>query len=699
MKYRKASQPFKPKGKLLLELGNQLIKDEGIALFELVKNSYDADATEVRVELSKIDSIEKGSVVITDNGSGMDWDTITGVWLEPGTDYREKQVRLGIRSPKFNRLPLGQKGIGRFGAHKLGKRINLVTRSKNENEISVEIDWRIFESDKYLQDIPIDVAERSPQLFTGKKTGTQLSIAGLWYPWTRGSLRNIYRALNSINSPFKSPDSFEVVFDLKDLDKKIWLEGLLSWKEVLDLSLFRAKCHIANDELTYKYEFKPWSTIKKVDGRRISIGRGNQGPIKMIDDKSKIPIDLGKHKIGAIDFDLYMYDLDSNILALGVSDKKGLKEFLQFNGGVRVFRDGVRVYDYGEPGNDWLNLGIRRVNVPTQRLSNNIIIGSVHLNRAESMDLIEKTNREGFIETEAIGTFRNAILFALTQAEAERSKDKERLRNAYSKETFREPVIDDIYEIRRKIERNAKLKEEIGIYLDRIEIDFKDMKDRLLTSAGAGLSLSIVLHEIEKIIAELKHAVKAEKSTPHIKDLTKHLADLVEGYAILVRKSGVEQLKAIDLVQQAIFNVKYRLDVHGIKIICNPDRGQDFVIKKGSKRLLLGAIMNIIDNSIWWIENRSPKNKVIFMGVSNELPEGPSIVVGDNGSGFIDDLEYVTQPFFTRKPDGMGLGLHIANEIMKVHKGKLRILQKGDVSLPPQIDGAIIAMIFEGKSK
>jgi nitrogen fixation/metabolism regulation signal transduction histidine kinase len=76
------------------------------------------------------------------------------------------------------------------------------------------------------------------------------------------------------------------------------------------------------------------------------------------------------------------------------------------------------------------------------------------------------------------------------------------------------------------------------------------------------------------------------------------------------------------------------------------------------------------------------------------LKDGPAIIVGDNGSGLMDELEYMVQPFFTRKPDGMGLGLHIVDEVMKIHRGKLQILQAGDIRLPKEIDGAVLALVF-----
>ncbi len=693
---RKISAPFKPRARLLLELGNELIKEEGIALFELVKNAYDADATIVTVTLKDIDKTDKGEIVVSDDGCGMEWETIKEVWLEPGTDYRKEQLEKGRKTPRFHRTPMGQKGIGRFGAHKLGKKILLITRSEKQQEIVVEIDWSSFEEKKYLEDVPVVVRERAPEMFTGRNTGTYIKITGLWNPWTRGMVRNIYRATNSICSPFNSPDSFRTVFSLEDKDKDDWIEGLMGWKEAIESKLFKAVCRIENDELSYVYEFVPWKTMTRVTGRKVRMP-GQEGKKIKLTDENKEQINLGKYKIGKIQIDLYIYDLDTNLLALGINDKKGLKEFLKFNGGLRVYRDGVRVYDYGEPGNDWLDLGVRRVNVPTQRISNNIMIGAVSLSRDESTDLVEKTNREGFVESKAVQEFRNAILCALTHIEAERNKDKKRLRIAYAKTSYKEPVVDAIADLRGKIEKHG-LTKELGGYLDRIENDYVDVREKLLTSAGAGLSLSIVIHEMEKIIKELMLTIEKKKVPDKVKTLTKRLAELVEGYAALVRKGGTAKLKASDLIRQALFNVNYRLDVHKVRVIDGCTIQNDFVVKC-SKRLILGAIMNIIDNSLYWLANKNPTQKILYITPSRELSDGPAIVIADNGSGIIDSLEDITQPFFTRKPDGMGLGLHITDEIMKTHKGFLKIIEKGEVKLPKEIDGAVLALVFPGEKK
>jgi hypothetical protein len=123
--------PFKPRARLLLLLGDQLIKDPGVAVFELVKNAFDADSPSATVTMSHVENQTRGQIIVEDCGVGMDANTVTGVWLEPGTDYRVRQKDKGELTHKFRRVPIGEKGVGRFAAHKLGKRIRLVTRKAN----------------------------------------------------------------------------------------------------------------------------------------------------------------------------------------------------------------------------------------------------------------------------------------------------------------------------------------------------------------------------------------------------------------------------------------------------------------------------------------------------------------------------------------------------------------------------------------
>ncbi|MCD4664514.1 MAG: ATP-binding protein, partial [Bacteroidales bacterium] len=394
---------FKPRARILLQLGEQLIKNESIALLEIVKNSYDADAQNVKVTFQNIDDQKKGKIIIQDDGTGMDADIIRNVWMEPGSDYKAKLFKEKIRSPKFNRLPLGEKGIGRFGVHKLGSKIELISKQHNNNEVYFHIDWTKFERANYLDDVGIELFERQAKVFQNQKTGTKIIIKKLKTTWTRGMLRDVYRALNSLNSPFESLDSFKISFKT---DKQEWLKGLLSFDDIKDYALFKAEAQInANVISKLKYDFSPWKTMTKLNTRKII--KENIKLIKYDKGIRKwVPFNYYNSRVGNIKLKLLIFDRGSKILSYGVQDKKGLTDYLDINGGIRVYRDGVRVYDYGEPENDWLELDIRRVNIPTVRISNNIVVGAVYLQREQSEHLIEKTNREGFIENQSYEYFK-----------------------------------------------------------------------------------------------------------------------------------------------------------------------------------------------------------------------------------------------------------------------------------------------------
>ena len=93
MPIRKAG--FKPRARLLLLLGDQLIRDPGVAVFELVKNAFDADSPNATVTMSRVDDPARGQILVEDSGVGMDAETVSAVWLEPGTDNRIKQKEKG----------------------------------------------------------------------------------------------------------------------------------------------------------------------------------------------------------------------------------------------------------------------------------------------------------------------------------------------------------------------------------------------------------------------------------------------------------------------------------------------------------------------------------------------------------------------------------------------------------------------------
>ncbi len=689
--------PFRPRARMLVQLGDQLIKNESIALVELVKNAYDADASYVSISMENIHDQEKGCILIQDDGWGMDKETVMGVWLEPGSDFKSNIIEKKERSPK-GRLPIGEKGIGRFGVHKLGNEIEMITKKENGKEYYVHINWELFTKAKYLNEIPIPVIERTTPIdFKENESGTIIKIKRLKKQWTRGEVRTIKRTINALSSPFESNDSFKTI--LKVPGHEDWIAGMIDWTEVKKYALYYFKSTIAGDSMTsLTYEFMPWDSMTKLapiilDWNINMTLETNADPrLKLIDsfkkltnkDKEEFSLSEDRVEIGTIAFEGYVFDRDPYILKLGIADKQGFKDYLDSNGGVRVYRDNLRVYDYGEIGTDWLNLDIRRVNQPGKRFSNNILLAAISLDRDTSKSLIEKTNREGFIEGKAFELFQNAILHVIDKIETLRFEDKRKIREFYGPTSKSEPVLQLVDDLKKYVDdkiQDEPVRKHINQYLVKIEADYKIVCDNLLKAAGAGLNMSVVVHEVEKIAYEVTTVLKAENASERAIKLVEHLSSLIDGYAEIIRRSPQEKDNIKQIIEKSLFNTEYRLKAHKVTIEKSYQYFTGNNIVKISRSLAIGAMMNVIDNSIYWLEKKGADLKKIFIGIS-ENDKYINVIFADNGPGFLLPTDSITEPFVSAKPDGIGLGLHIASEVMNAQKGYISFPDFDDVEIP-----------------
>ncbi|RKS01314.1 sensor histidine kinase [Flavobacterium sp. 102] len=701
---------FKPRARLLIQLGDQLIKNESIALVELVKNSYDADANIVNIYMENVEDPEEGVIIIEDDGFGMSPEIVENVWLEPGADFKSEQIKNNKTSPKYHRLPIGEKGIGRFGVHKLGNIIELTTKADDFNEVYVRINWEDFNKYKYLNEVPINIIERSvPQLFKNGKTGTNIIISNLRKKWERGIAREVKRSITALASPFENNDSFLPTFDI--LDKPGWFEGLLNWEDVKDYSLFRFKVTMNSNSITdFEYAFTPWSTMTKLFPRNIDIKDELVETFKILkcknDNGKEEAFSLSNFEIGKVIFEGYVFDQDPFLLKMGVSDKVGFKKYLKSNGGIKVFRDGLRVYDYGEPENDWLNLDYRRFQQPTKAISNNLILGAVYLDRKDSSDLTEKTNREGFVENDAYKAFRNSILHALDIVETLRLTDKKRLKEIYGPTPKSAPLASTLSEAKNYVEEkinDSEVKTQIIKYLNKIEVDYKRVSENLLKAAGAGLSMSVVVHEVEKILYEVEKVLKNEKASDRVLKLVTHLSSLIDGYAEIIRKSSQTTENISQVIDQALFNTEYRLMSHKVEITKQYKFFKGNNKLKIARNLLIGTIMNIIDNAIYWLDQKSFVStekkelftKKLFIDITED-ENSTYLIIADNGTGFLIPTDDITEPFVTAKPGGMGLGLHITSEIMEAQNGRVIFPNEGDFEIPEEFkNGATVVLSFK----
>jgi len=707
---------FKPRARLLLQLGDQLIRNETIALSELVKNSYDADASFCNVEMLNVNNKNQGKIIIEDDGWGMNLEVIKTAWLEPGSDSKETIVREQLYSAK-GRLPIGEKGIGRFGVHKLGRKIELITKKEGFPEVVVKINWDKFREHKYLIDAPVQVYEREPKIFIGNKTGTRIIISNLTVDWTRGKLRDAFRAINAISVPTKYffDDYNEKKNEENDINsfKAIpstnlteWIEDIPKWQDILQYALFFFDIEIINNQITrFNYKFKPWENMSEISGREVnentlpingllSIEVGDNRKFELLN----IPDDLN---IGKIEFQGCIFVRDKSLLKIALNKPSFLTDYLNENGGIRIYRNGLRIYDYGEKGNDWLSLDYRRFNNPGVKISNNLILASIKLDRTSSSSLIEKTNREGFVENDAYEIFKHQISYALRLVEICRESDKKRLDPIYKPKIETESVLKSINNLRDFIEEKIKdedTNKHLNLYVNRVEDNYKFMYDKLIKTSSAGMGWSVYIHEIEKIIKEIEKVIKKGHEEERAIKLVNHLAKLIDNYSQILRKSerSLESLKKI--IEQSLFNVEFRFKAHNIIII---DAFKDCNLNdkvKISRNLIVSTLMNIYDNSIYWLDRAGRESKKIRISISDEKEGFISIVISDNGTGFLLSPEQMIEPLTSAK-GGMGMGLHLANEIMEAHEGsKLSFNEFGEFIIPDEFnEGATIALCFKNK--
>lgn len=686
---------------LITLLGEQLIHDKKIAVSELVKNAYDADASKVEIKITD------SQIIITDDGCGMDIDTIQNVWLKPGVSSKNNNIQTGKLTPKYGRMPIGEKGVGRLGSHKLGSLIALYTRAKKQKEIYLCIDWNELEQSASLSDMPpIDVLENKTNVIQGE-IGTKIIIKKLKEDWTDKDIEILSNDLTNLIAPFSSQENFNII--LKK-DEELFYNDLKEQAEKIKKNaLFDFDITIKNGFISkFVYQFKPWLGLEKVGGRKVT-NKDNLSLLKAIIGKNNKVISFEKKlkkyktlKVGNINFSGLVYDFDNILFGIQrqmlASEKKPTKDYLKNNGGIRVYRDNFRIFNYGEPGNDFFALDAKRVQRTSGHISSNQILGSIKLKRANSVGLKEKTNREGFINNDDFSALQDMLSEAFKIIDQLRALDKDKiirvyLENAEDRASV-ESKINDIKDTINESDLEQKEKDKINKNLDRFSKDFAQTKEIFMNAANAGLSLSIVIHELDKIINNLDERIK-EQDWNEVPSIAKYLQTTVNAYKDTIKiekKTSIVNINGI--IEKATFNVGARFKFHQINIVQDLFDDLNVTVKRN---LIIGVINNLFDNAIYWLEYQDIQDKKILIKTYKKDKQ-IHLLIADNGKGFTIDFESATRPFITGRSDetSMGIGLHLANTIMEAHQGFLVQGNFNEEELAKEFkEGAIVKLIFK----
>jgi signal transduction histidine kinase len=724
---------FKPKAHILTLLGEELIKSPVMAIYELVKNSYDADAKKVEVYFRDVDDTSNAAIIIEDDGIGMTSEIVEDVWLEPGSDFRKPINKDGVReivkSPIYERIPMGEKGVGRFAVHKLSTRILLISRplilsynsdktqiinkSLADYEIELYINWSDFSQSKHLSDIPIKwKLRKDPDRFRFKETsGTYIHLSGLKETWTKGMARDLKGQTLAMLSPKVDENKFKINLNFNNQ----WLVDFPKIDTIIEEAPFKLVALVdENYNLTFEYNFS-LKNNSEIGYRKINnstYDRNIKGDIKPyirkeleIKEYSKNSIEeilenydeTKKLPFGNLLFELSTFDLDSNSLRDYSFDPATTKKILRENSGIRVYKGDLRVFDYGEKGNDWLGIDLKRVQ-DTSWFSNNLVLGFVSLDPENSGKLIEKTNREGFVENQAFVIFKYILDFILTQFKVERTKDRERWLNFNRKESIN--LFDQKISNFKTILENTDLdseekKQKLLEEAENLEKKYEEDKKILLIPAGVGMTASIALHEIEKLVPRMEETVKTnpiDKKT--IRDQVEELKQYTDGIISVLRKGGDKPLDIKEALNKVYKNYKTKFLDRQIDFHTDIDANANII--NCDKRFFITMLMNLIDNSIYWLDTVYKSPKSIYVKSYKENDNFVVLVV-DNGPGFKDDITELIRPFFSRKSDGIGIGLYLIDTIMLKY-GKFDILTDNselkNYNIPDYFDGAAIKLIF-----
>jgi len=377
-------------------IGRDLISDRFIAIFELVKNSYDAGAHTVEISFLHADS-DSPQIIISDDGSGMSYDDIIGKWLFVAYSAKKKKGEQDFRN-SIKRNLAGAKGVGRFSCDRLGARLTLTTKTTHDKVANViEIDWNKFEVDDSQEFIHIPVGHYTiDSLPAHAPKGTVLTISELRETWDRAAILKLKRSLMKLINPDvdNKDDPFSIIFNVPEMldeDKKI--ASAPTKREGWERDIINGI--VVNDVFeTMNLKTTNIKVVLSEDGKVITTELYDRGEFifKFSEKNTQYPL---------------LYNISISLFYLNRSAKAN---FTRRMGGVQpvnygsvfIYKNGFRINPYGEPGEDFFNIDKRKAQGYNRNLGTREIMGRISI-QGENEGFIETTSRaHGFINTPSV---------------------------------------------------------------------------------------------------------------------------------------------------------------------------------------------------------------------------------------------------------------------------------------------------------
>lgn len=678
-------------------IGRELITDRITALFELVKNCYDANATRVDVVFENVSydnavvddttkevRVNPGSkVVIEDNGYGMSFEDIRDKWMVIGTVSK----RTSPFSPRpFGRRCVGEKGIGRFAVDKLGDKVNIVTKKEEDDRwLNVEIDWN-----SYFNEVSPDEREHI-RLFTDIEnkydyldrnegsgvSGTKLIVSSVREFWSKDDISRFYKEANKIVSPYTLLNPpFKIYITAREYG---WVEKPVE-PDKIDFATEEAEITYRDGIQETLYFDKDKGCIAKKDG-----------PLRIF---------------GGISLKIFYFDENAR--------RNYYRKYKDVNNridGIKIYRDGIIATPFAEAEanpdrkRDILGIDKRLWQDIFNRISTREIIGILDITKDGNPKIIDATNRQDFIDNREYRELKEFILEQLRAFEELKIYKRELKRASVSDElkTAKENVDTFAHSVNRVIETNPDLKKDLQPLVEQATKAGTSVKKAIEEQKKAekeyirkeNMYLSIM--SLQEYAIHIAHAVRTslgkiqrkaeffDKYYPdpeeeeyfklYAKEIYQEMLVLnqVIDFMLSYSKSGLnfEDLNLNELVSGLFKSYETSLKAENIRSVVEiPDN----LRINTNRQFFMDILQNMISNSVKALKGVPDKT----IKCSGYISENDLILsMSDNGIGIpLEKREWVFGVFNTTTAEsgGAGIGLYVVKTRVESLKGKVEVV-------------------------
>lgn len=402
---------------------------------------------------------------------------------------------------------------------------------------------------------------------------------------------------------------------------------------------------------------------------------------------------------GSFSFSFYVFDFSADATGkreLNKVDKELIKQHR-----IYLYRDGIRVYPYGDPDDDWLLIDVRRGTVKASEfLSNDQVVGHVDISQEGNPQLRDKTSREGLVDTgRPVEDFRSLLQIFLAWVRAKPFANyKERGKTSNDVEVFRTGKVKELLDEAATAAAGEGVPKAIKEKLSEVSREYKAERRYLVQRAentehlaGVGLSVEAASHDLmiamgraittlDKLSAKAQGDVAIDKEAlaaelMSVRGLLSFIESQLKDMQLLFRstKQRRKSIRVLDLVEKVSKMFRSLLERHSIEV--EVETVGSPLVAKTTDAVLLQLLLNLFDNSVYWLQSSSGPRKI---EIQLDGDDG-TMIFADNGPGFRDeDIEYVFEPFFSGKgEEGRGLGLYIARQLLERHDYAIDIAKKG----------------------